>query len=78
MARNIRVVSLVLVFLVAGALTAGADVHLNNFTADLSGENHLDDSGDPEGTGSASVLLDLDTAAVVLPVPVAVTSCRWA
>ena len=64
MARNIRVVSLVLVFLVAGAATAGADVHLNNFTADLSGENHLDDSGDPDGTGSAAVLIDLDTSEV--------------
>ena len=64
MARNIRVVSLVLVFLVAGALTASADAHLANFTADLSGENHLDDSGDPDGTGSAAVVIDLDTSEV--------------
>ncbi len=64
MARNIRVVSLVLVFLVAGALTAGADVHLNNFTADLSGANAVDDPGDPEGTGSATVVIDLDTSEV--------------
>ncbi|MEE8375824.1 MAG: CHRD domain-containing protein [Acidimicrobiia bacterium] len=62
--RMIGVVFLVLVFLVAGALTAGADVHLNNFTADLSGENHLDDSGDPDGTGSAVVVIDLDTSEV--------------
>ncbi len=64
MARNIRVVFLVLVFLVAGALTASADVHLNNFTADLSGENAVDDPGDPEGTGSATVVIDLDTSEV--------------
>jgi len=64
MARNIRVVSLVLVFLVVGALTAGADVHLNNFTADLSGENAVGDPGDPDGTGSAAVVIDLDTSEV--------------
>ena len=60
MGRNIRVASLVLVFLIAGAATASADNHLDGYTADLSGENHLDDSGDPDGTGEASVVTDMD------------------
>jgi len=64
MARNIRVASLVLVFLIAGAATASAADHLNEFTADLSGENHLDDSGDPDGTGEASVVINSDTSEV--------------
>ncbi len=64
MTRNIRVASLVFVFVLAGAATASADAHLANFTADLSGENHLDDSGDPDGTGSAAVVIDLDTSEV--------------
>ena len=64
MVRIIAVVSLVFLFLLAGATTASADAHLANFTADLSGENHLDDSGDPEGTGSATVVIDLDTSEV--------------
>ncbi|MFB3051853.1 MAG: CHRD domain-containing protein, partial [Acidimicrobiia bacterium] len=64
MARIIGVVPLVFLFLVAGATTANADAHLANFTADLSGENHLDDSGDPDGTGSASVVIDSDTSEV--------------
>ena len=52
------------VFVLAGAATASADAHLANFTADLSGENHLDDSGDPDGIGSATVSIDLDTSEV--------------
>jgi LPXTG-motif cell wall-anchored protein len=64
MARNIRVMSLVLVFLVAGAATAGADNHAGNFTADLSGENAVGDPGDPDGTGSATVGINLDTSQV--------------
>ena len=61
MARIIGAVSLVLLFLFTGAATANADAHLNSFTADLSGENHLDDSGDPEGTGSASIGTESDS-----------------
>ena len=63
-ARIIGVVSLVLLFLVAGTTKANANDHLATFTADLSGENHLDDSGDPEGTGSAEVVIDVDTSEV--------------
>ena len=63
-ARIIGVVFLVLLFLVAGTTKADADDHLATFTADLSGENHLDDSGDPEGTGSASVVINSDTSEV--------------
>ena len=63
-ARIIGVVSLVLLFLVAGTTKANANDHLATFTADLSGANHLDDSGDPEGTGSAEVVIDVDTSEV--------------
>ncbi|MEE8407087.1 MAG: CHRD domain-containing protein [Acidimicrobiia bacterium] len=63
-ARIIGVVALVFVFVVAGVATASADVHLNNFTADLSGENAVGDPGDPDGTGSATVVIDLDTSEV--------------
>ncbi len=63
-ARIIGVVALVLLFLVAGTMTANADAHLANFTADLSGENEVDDPGDPDGTGSASIVIDLDTSEV--------------
>jgi LPXTG-motif cell wall-anchored protein len=62
--RIIGVVALVLLFLIAGATTANADAHLGNFTADLSGENAVGDPGDPEGTGSATVVIDLDTSEV--------------
>jgi LPXTG-motif cell wall-anchored protein len=64
LARIIGVVSLVLLFLIAGAATANADAHLANFTADLSGENAVGDPGDPDGTGSAAVVIDLDTSEV--------------
>ena len=63
-ARIIGVVALVLLFLIAGATTANADAHLANFTADLSGANEVDDPGNPEGTGSASVVIDSDTSEV--------------
>ena len=64
MARNIRVASLVFVFLVAGAATASAADHLNEFTADLSGANEVGEPGPPEGTGSASVVINSDTSEV--------------
>jgi hypothetical protein len=35
-----------------------------SFTADLSGANEVDDPGDPDGTGSAAVVIDLDTSEV--------------
>ncbi len=63
-ARIIGVVPLVFLFLVAGATTANADAHLANFTADLSGANEVDDPGDPDGTGSAAVVIDVDTSEV--------------
>ena len=63
-ARIIGVMSLVFLFLVAGATTAKALDHLDNFTADLSGANEVDDPGNPEGTGSASVVIDSDTSEV--------------
>ncbi len=62
--RIIGVVALVLLFLIAGATTANADAHLGNFTADLSGANAVGDPGDPEGTGSAAVVIDLDKSEV--------------
>jgi LPXTG-motif cell wall-anchored protein len=64
MARNIRVMSLVFVFVVAGAATASADAHLGNFTAELSGANAVGDPGDPDGAGLAVVAIDLDTSLV--------------
>ena len=64
MTRTLRVVSLVLVLLAEGAATASADVHLNNFTAELSGENAVGDPGDPEGVGLAVVAIDSDTSEV--------------
>ncbi len=63
-ARIIGVMSLVFLFLVAGATTAKAEDHLDNFTADLSGANEVDDPGNPEGTGSATVVIDLDSSEV--------------
>ena len=68
MTRNIRVVSLVFVFLVAGALTASAGNHLNEFTADLSGANEVGDPGDPaevcESCQVATFVIDLDSSEV--------------
>ena len=63
-ARVIGVVFLVLLFLVAGTTKADADAHLATFTADLSGANEVDDPGDPDGTGSAEVVIDVDTSEV--------------
>lgn len=62
--RIIGVVVLALLLLIVGATTANADVHLGNFTADLNGANAVGDPGDPEGTGSATVVIDLDKSEV--------------
>ena len=64
LARTIGVMSFVVLLVVAGTTAANVDNHLDNFTADLSGANEVDDPGNPEGTGSASVVIDSGTSEV--------------
>lgn len=64
MARIVGAMSLVCLFLVGMTTTANADDHLDFFAADLSSANEVDDPGDPEGTGSASLVIDSDASVV--------------